>query len=85
MCPPGQIELYTHIPVMRQMVERLQRWNFRLCAVFLLDSQFLIEASKLLAGMLTALSSMVSLELPHVNVLSKVDLLERRAKKEMER
>ena len=70
---------------MRQLVEQLQRWNFRLCAVFLLDSQFLIEASKLLAGMLTALSSMVTLELPHVNVLSKVDLLDKRAKKEMEK
>ena len=85
MRSPGQIELYTHIPVMRQIVEQLQRWNFRLCGVFLLDSQFLIETSKFFAGMMTALSSMVTLELPHVNVLSKVDLLDKRAKKEMER
>ena len=83
---PGQIELYTHIPAMRQIVDTLQnRWNFRLCVVFLLDSQFLVEASKFFAGMMTALATMVTLELPHVNVLSKVDLLDARAKKELVR
>ncbi|KAL5477955.1 hypothetical protein EMCRGX_G024819 [Ephydatia muelleri] len=83
---PGQIELYTHIPAMRQIVDTLQnRWNFRLCVVFLLDSQFLVEASKFFAGMMTALATMVTLELPHVNVLSKVDLLDAKAKKELDR
>ena len=53
--------------------------------IFLLDSQFLIQASKFLAGVMTALSAMVTLELPHVNVLSKVDLLEKKAKKEIEK
>lgn len=61
------------------------RWNFRLCVVFLLDSQFLVEASKFFAGMMTALATMVTLELPHVNVLSKVDLLDAKAKKELDR
>ena len=61
------------------------RWNFRLCVVFLLDSQFLVEASKFFAGVMTALAAMVTLELPHVNVLSKVDLLDAKAKKELER
>ena len=26
---PGQIELYTHLPVMRKLVDVLQSWNFR--------------------------------------------------------
>lgn len=83
---PGQIELYTHIPAMRQIVDTLQnRWNFRLCVVFLLDSQFIVEASKFFAGLMTALATMVTLELPHVNVLSKVDLLDARTKKELDR
>ena len=81
----GQIELYTHIPVMKQVVDQLQKWNFRLCAVFLLDSQFLIETSKFFAGAMTALSAMVTLELPHVNVLSKMDLLDKRTKKEVQK
>ena len=81
----GQIELYTHIPVMRQVVEQLQLWNFRLCGVFLLDSQFLIDAAKFFAGIMTALSTMITLELPHVNVLGKMDLLDKKTKKEIER
>lgn len=81
----GQIELYTHIPVMKQVVDQLQKWNFRLCAVFLLDSQFLIETSKFFAGAMTALSAMVTLELPHVNVLSKMDLLDKRTRKEVQK
>ncbi len=81
----GQIELYTHLPVMKQIVDRLQKWDFRLCGVFLLDSQFLIEASKFFAGSMTALSAMVTLELPHVNILSKMDLLDEKDRKEVDR
>lgn len=83
--PSGQIELYTHIPVMKEVVDQLQKWNFRLCAVFLLDSQFLIETTKFFAGALTALSAMVTLELPHVNVLSKMDLLDKKMRLEAQK
>ncbi|KAK3606475.1 hypothetical protein CHS0354_041426 [Potamilus streckersoni] len=82
---PGQVELYTHIPVMRQLVDTLQNWNFRLCGVFLVDSQFLIESSKFVSGILTALSTMVNLEIPHVNVMTKLDLLSSKAKKSLDR
>lgn len=46
LCSSGQIELYTHLPVMRQLVERLQQWEFRVCGVFLVDSQFMVESFK---------------------------------------
>lgn len=42
----GQIELYTHLPVMKQLVEQLQQWEFRVCGVFLVDSQFMVESFK---------------------------------------
>ena len=45
----GQIELYTHLPVMRQLVEQLQQWEFRVCGVFLVDSQFMVETFKVTA------------------------------------
>jgi len=82
---PGQIELYTHIPVMRQLVDRLQQLNFRICGVFIVDAQFLLDAAKFVSGVLSTLSAMVSLEIPHVSVLSKVDLLNTRARKNLER
>lgn len=81
----GQIELYTHVPVMRRVVEQLQSWNFRVCGVFLVDAQFSVEESKFLSGMLTALSSMIQLEIPFIHVLSKVDLLSKREKKRLKR
>lgn len=31
---------------MRQLVERLQQWEFRVCGVFLVDSQFMVESFK---------------------------------------
>ncbi|XP_071448519.1 GPN-loop GTPase 3 [Hetaerina americana] len=82
---PGQIELYSHMTVMKDLVEVLQNWNFRVCGVFLMDSQFMIDGAKFLAGTMTALSVMVNLVIPHVNVLSKVDLLGKSAKKQLER
>ena len=52
--------------------------------MFLLDSQFMVSASKYIAGVMTALSSMVTLELPHVNLLTKVDLLDKKSRKEVD-
>lgn len=82
---PGQIELYTHIPVMRQFVDHLQNLNFRVCGIFIIDAQFMIEASKFVSGVMSALSAMITLEIPHVNVMSKIDLLSKASKKELEK
>ena len=72
---PGQIELYSHVPAIGQVVAELQRLGFKICACYLLDSQFVADAAKFISGVLCCLSAMTSLELPHVNVLSKCDLL----------
>ncbi len=77
--------MYTHVPVMRRVVDQLQNWNFRICGVFLVDAQFCVEQSKFLSGMLTALSSMIQLEIPFIHVLSKVDLLSKRDKKRLKK
>uniref|UniRef100_A0A8D2NBX8 GPN-loop GTPase 3 n=1 Tax=Zonotrichia albicollis TaxID=44394 RepID=A0A8D2NBX8_ZONAL len=82
---PGQIELYTHLPVMKQLVEQLQQWEFRVCGVFLVDSQFMVESFKFISGILAALSAMISLEIPQINVMTKMDLLSKKAKKEIEK
>ena len=44
----------------------------------------MVSAGKYIAGVMTALSSMVSLELPHVNLLTKVDLLDKKSRKEVD-
>lgn len=72
---PGQIELYSHVPAMGQVVRELQRLGFNLCAAYLIDSQFVADVAKFVSGVLCCLSAMTALELPHINVLSKCDLL----------
>ena len=70
---------------MRQLVDQLQNWNFRICGVFIIDAQFMIDAPKFISGVMSALSTMVNLEIPHINVMSKLDLLNKQAKKQLER
>jgi len=75
---PGQIELYTHMNIMRDLASYFQRDGYSVVGVYLLDSQFLTEPSKFIAGTLMCLSAMIRLEIPHINVLSKMDLLGRK-------
>jgi GTPase SAR1 family protein len=83
---PGQIELYTHFPVMRKITDALQRWDFRVVGIYLLDSMFVQDTAKYFAGVLTALSAMVQLEIPHINIMTKIDLIEKKGfQRHMER
>ena len=73
---PGQVELYTNHESFRNLVEWLQHEaNMRLCGVHLVDSLYCRSGSHFISAILTSLSSMLQLELPHVNVLTKIDLL----------
>jgi hypothetical protein len=73
---PGQIELYTHHNSFKKIVERLTApLRYRLTAVHLVDSHYCTDLSLYVAASLTSLTTMVQLELPHVNVLTKIDLL----------
>lgn len=71
---PGQIELYSHLPVMKQLTKALQDWGFVVAGVYLVDSLFIAEPAKFMSGVLASLSAMIQLEIPHVNVLTKADL-----------
>ncbi|GKT34540.1 putative multi-domain containing protein [Aduncisulcus paluster] len=73
---PGQVELYTHIPVMEKFCRILEQKGYRVVTVYLVDSSRAV-ARKLdfLASVLSVISTMVALSTPHVTVLSKCDLL----------
>jgi len=75
---PGQIELYTHVPILPALVKHLTRTgalDISLCAAYLLEATFVVDKAKFFAGTLSAMSAMIMLEVPHVNVLSKMDLV----------
>lgn len=82
---PGQIELYTHSTIMKSLVDCLHRNNYRVCGVYLLDSQFVLDTPKFFAGIMSAVSAMLQLGIPHINVMTKIDLLGEHDAEKMER
>ncbi|KAJ1994952.1 hypothetical protein GGI25_001255 [Coemansia spiralis] len=72
---PGQVELYTHNESIRKVVQHLEKHNYRLACVHLVDASYCTEAAKFVSVLLLSLTTMSLLEMPHINVLSKVDLL----------
>ncbi|KXJ86135.1 GPN-loop GTPase 3 like protein [Microdochium bolleyi] len=86
---PGQIELYTHVPILPALVRFLTRsgsLDIRLCAAYLLEATFVVDRAKYFAGTLSAMSAMIMLEVPHINILSKMDLVKDQVrKKDMKR
>nr|ACO15520.1 ATP-binding domain 1 family member C [Caligus clemensi] len=82
---PGQIELYTHMDVMRRISDSLSSWGFRVAGLFLIDANFMVDGGKFISGSMAALSTMVNLEIPHINILSKLDLLSPASRKQLDR
>jgi len=81
---PGQIELYTHVPVLPTLMRFLSQpgaLDIRMAAVYLLEATFVVDRAKFFAGTLSAMSAMLMLEVPHINVLSKMDLVKGQVKK----
>ncbi|KAL8272590.1 hypothetical protein Esti_003479 [Eimeria stiedai] len=72
---PGQVELFTHHDALRSIIRHLERLDFRMAAVQVVDSTLITDAFKHISALLMALNAQLQLELPHVNLLSKVDLL----------
>ncbi|KAL1595022.1 hypothetical protein SLS60_009707 [Paraconiothyrium brasiliense] len=85
---PGQIELYTHVPILPDLVKTLMRGslNINMCAAYLLEATFIVDRPKFFSGTLSAMSAMLMLEMPHINILSKMDLVKGQvAKRELKR
>ena len=53
---------------------------FQLASVHLVDSHYCADPAKFISVLCTSLASMLHVELPHVNVLSKMDLIEQYGK-----
>ncbi|KAJ8096903.1 hypothetical protein POJ06DRAFT_241531 [Lipomyces tetrasporus] len=72
---PGQVELFTHHHSLRSLFLKLQKLDYRLVVVNLIDSFYITSPTQYISVLLLALRSMLQLDLPHINVLSKIDLL----------
>ncbi|KAJ7178114.1 hypothetical protein C8R46DRAFT_1188203 [Mycena filopes] len=72
---PGQVELSTNHDSLKNIVEKLAKSGFRLAVVHMCDAHYVTDASKYISVLLLSLRTMLHLELPHINVLSKIDLI----------
>ncbi|KAL3921427.1 MAG: hypothetical protein SGILL_002750, partial [Bacillariaceae sp.] len=73
---PGQVELYTHGNAIQHLMSKLVKvLDLRLVAVQLIDAHYCTEPANFLSAALLGTTTMLKLELPAVNLLSKVDLL----------
>lgn len=77
---PGQVELFTADSNMKEIIDHLTSQDLRLTCVNLVDSHHCSDAGKFVSVCLTSLTSMLQIALPHVNLLSKVDLVEKYGK-----
>ncbi|KAI1102220.1 hypothetical protein F4804DRAFT_275854 [Jackrogersella minutella] len=70
---PGQVELYTHHNSLRNIFFKLQKMGYRLVAIHLSDSFCLTQPSLYISNLLLTLRAMLQMDLPHINVLTKID------------
>ena len=81
---PGQIELYSHMSILPELMKVLVSKNYNVLLIYMMDAQFASDPAKFLSASLVALSTMTMLEMPHINVLSKCDLLTEEQKKKLD-
>ncbi|KAK7818223.1 gpn-loop gtpase qqt1 [Quercus suber] len=80
---PGQVELFfLHSNAKTVIMKLIKKLNLRLTAVHLVDAHLCSDPGKYVSALLLTLSTMLHLELPHINVLSKIDLIENYGKLE---
>ena len=73
---PGQVELYTHSNTIQSILASIvKKFDLRLVMVQLIDVHYCLDVHKFISAALLSTTTMLRLELPAVNVLSKVDLL----------
>ncbi|KAJ8604960.1 hypothetical protein CTAYLR_006887 [Chrysophaeum taylorii] len=73
---PGQVELWTHSDDLRQILTSIvDEFDARLVVAHVVDANHCTRPTSFVAAALISLMAMLRLELPHVNVLSKIDQL----------
>eukprot|EP01095_Lingulamoeba_sp_RSL-Kostka_P016569 TRINITY_DN814_c1_g3_i1.p1 TRINITY_DN814_c1_g3~~TRINITY_DN814_c1_g3_i1.p1 ORF type:complete len:394 (-),score=117.97 TRINITY_DN814_c1_g3_i1:9-1190(-) len=78
---PGQVELYTHHKSFRNIIKLFtDELYYNFTAINLIDSFYCSDLTIFVSVLITSLNMMLCLELPHINVLSKIDLIEQLGK-----
>ncbi|GKA29384.1 GPN-loop GTPase 2, partial [Tanacetum coccineum] len=83
---PGQVELFfLHSNAKKVIMKLIKKLDLQLTMIHLIDSHLCSDPGKYVSALLLTLSTMLHMEVPHVNVLSKMDLIESYGKLEPSR
>lgn len=75
---PGQTELFCLSNSFKNIIKKLtdlKTYDMRLCCVNLIESNNLQDIPKYVFSLFGVLNSMIQLEMPQVNIISKIDLV----------
>lgn len=72
---PGQVELFTGHDSLRRIVYQLQRKAVSCVAVSIADATSCQDRNRYVATLILTLKTMLYLEMPHVSIMSKIDLV----------
>jgi len=74
---PGQAELFINHGATKSLIKSMvNRWNFQLTCVNMIEIRFCLQPYDFISCVLLSLSTMMHIDLPHVNILSKADMWE---------
>ena len=61
---------------MKEIITRLEKeHNFKFVAVNMMDASYLYDRYKFLSAMTLSLTSLIGIEIPFINLITKMDLL----------
>ena len=73
---PGQVEIYSNHSSLKNIMKKLEKeLNMSLSALHLVDCTYLYDKHRFLSALLLSLTALVGLEMPFLNVITKLDLL----------
>lgn len=81
---PGQVEIYTNHSALRDTLSSLvKELPMQVSALHLVDASYLYDKHRFLSALSLSLTATIGLELPFINAISKIDLLGKLGRPEM--
>jgi len=81
---PGQVELYSNHDSVKKVIKKLEdETNFQFVAVHMVDVSNLYDRYRFLSAMTLSLTALINLEMPFLNMITKVDLMKEMGRPDM--
>ena len=68
--------MYTHYDIIPKLVQTFQQHDYSVVVFYLMESNFLLDVGKYIGAVLNATAAMLNVGAPHLNVITKLDLIE---------